>query len=190
MEAAQGRAAGRALLPRRVHAAGADRRHRLPEQGRHLRSPVQGFVGDDAHDRGRSQAPGRQDRLHLGAAHLGLRDDPSPARAHDRAGRRDLARRHTLDQLPSQDFLLPVQVLSRLFRGKMLAMLLAAHDAGRLQFFGDHAHLADKAAFKAYLEPLYGPSGTSMASGRSPGPSRCWPIWPATPTGSRSPTAG
>jgi hypothetical protein len=37
----------------------------------------------------------------------------------------------------------------------MLQMLLAAHDAGRLQFFGDHAHLADKAAFKAFLAPLH-----------------------------------
>ena len=33
-------------------------------------------------------------------------------------------------------------------------MLVAAHDAGRLQFFGEHARLADKAAFKAYLAPL------------------------------------
>src|SRR5277367_5145828 len=33
--------------------------------------------------------------------------------------------------------------------------LLAAHDAGRLQFFGDYAHLASKAAFKAYLAPLH-----------------------------------
>ena len=55
----------------------------------------------------------------------------------------------------TEDFLLPVPVLSRMFRGKMLAMLKAAHDAGRLQFFGGHAGLADKAAFKAWLEPLY-----------------------------------
>ena len=55
----------------------------------------------------------------------------------------------------AEDYLLPVPVLSRLFRGKMLAMLKAAHAAGRLQFFADHAHLADKAAFKAWLEPLY-----------------------------------
>jgi hypothetical protein len=33
--------------------------------------------------------------------------------------------------------------------------LKAAHDAGRLEFFGPHAGLADKAAFKAWLEPLY-----------------------------------
>jgi hypothetical protein len=29
-------------------------------------------------------------------------DDPSPARAHDRTGWRDIARRHTVDRLPSQ----------------------------------------------------------------------------------------
>jgi Putative transposase len=33
-------------------------------------------------------------------------------------------------------------------------MLVAAHDAGQLQFFGDHVRLADKAAFDAYLTPL------------------------------------
>jgi hypothetical protein len=55
----------------------------------------------------------------------------------------------------SEHYLLPVPVLSRLFRGKMLAMLKMAHDAGRLQFFGSHADLADKGAFKAFLEPLY-----------------------------------
>ena len=33
-------------------------------------------------------------------------------------------------------------------------MLVAAHHAGRLKFFGDHVRLADKAAFKAYLTPL------------------------------------
>jgi hypothetical protein len=56
----------------------------------------------------------------------------------------------------SEDYLLPVPVLSQLFRGKMLAMLKAAHEAGHLQFFGPHAELADRRAFKAWLEPLYG----------------------------------
>ena len=55
----------------------------------------------------------------------------------------------------SEDYLLPVPVLAKMFRGKMLAMLKAAHDAGRLQFFGPHAGLADKTAFKSWLEPLY-----------------------------------
>lgn len=55
----------------------------------------------------------------------------------------------------SEDYLLPVPVLASMFRGKMLAMLKTVHQAGRLQFFGPHAGLADKAAFKAWLEPLY-----------------------------------
>jgi hypothetical protein len=53
------------------------------------------------------------------------------------------------------NYLLPVKVLSRLFRHLTLEMLLAAHDTGRLQFFGDHAHFTDKTAFKAYLAPLH-----------------------------------
>src|SRR5262249_53746217 len=36
-------------------------------------------------------------------------------------------------------FFLPVRVLSRLFRRLFLEQLAAAHDAGRLRFFGDHA---------------------------------------------------
>jgi hypothetical protein len=50
-------------------------------------------------------------------------------------------------------FFLPVRVLSRLFRRLFLTMLLAAHKAGRLQFFADHA-LAGAQAFAAYLAPL------------------------------------
>ena len=76
------------------------------------------------HDCGRPQASGRSHRHHLGAAHLGLGDDPSSARAHDRAGWWDIARRHALDRLPSK-LLLPVKVLSRLFRRLMLEKLLA-----------------------------------------------------------------
>ena len=53
------------------------------------------------------------------------------------------------------DYLVPVEVLSSLFRGRMLGMLINAHHAGRLQFFGNYKHLAAKAAFKAYLGPLW-----------------------------------
>ena len=52
------------------------------------------------------------------------------------------------------NFFLPVKVLSRLFRGLFLAKLAPAHQAGRLKFFGGHAHLDDARAFKAYLAPL------------------------------------
>jgi hypothetical protein len=47
-----------------------------------------------------------------------------------------------------------VNVLARLFRGKMLAMLMHAHDAGQLKFFNTHAGLADKRTFKRFLAPL------------------------------------
>ena len=51
-------------------------------------------------------------------------------------------------------FILPVHVLSELFRGLMLAKLVAAHAAGKLQFFGKHAYLANFRAFAAFLAPL------------------------------------
>ena len=51
-------------------------------------------------------------------------------------------------------FFLPVRVLSRLFRRLFLEMLAVAHEADRLMFFGDHAALADRATFAAFLAPL------------------------------------
>jgi len=51
-------------------------------------------------------------------------------------------------------FLVPVRALSRLFRGRLLAMLAEAHAQDRLTFFGEHAALADKRAFKRFLAPL------------------------------------
>jgi hypothetical protein len=53
-----------------------------------------------------------------------------------------------------QAFFLPVRVLSRLFRGLFLKMLVEAHEANRLKFFGAHAHLADRKSFTAFLAPL------------------------------------
>jgi hypothetical protein len=52
-------------------------------------------------------------------------------------------------------FFLPVRVLSRLFRRLFLEKLLAAFDAGQLQFFGAHADLAARDAFSAFLAPLH-----------------------------------
>jgi Putative transposase len=51
-------------------------------------------------------------------------------------------------------FFLPVRVLSRLFRRRWLEELLRLHEAGKPQFFGEHAGLADPTAFKAWLAPL------------------------------------
>jgi len=47
-----------------------------------------------------------------------------------------------------------VRVLSKLFRRLMLTKLAAAHAAGKLQFFGAHAHLAAAKAFAAFLARL------------------------------------
>ena len=51
-------------------------------------------------------------------------------------------------------YLLPVPVLSRLFRRLFLEKLIAAHHAGRLRFFGQHVALAQRKAFATYLAPL------------------------------------
>jgi hypothetical protein len=51
-------------------------------------------------------------------------------------------------------FLLPVRVLSRLFRRLFLSGLADAHAAGRLAFFGDLDGLRDRTAFDAHLAPL------------------------------------
>jgi len=53
-----------------------------------------------------------------------------------------------------QGFFLPVRVLSRLYRRLFLEKLKAAHRAGKLRFFGDLKHLADRSAFDAALAPL------------------------------------
>ncbi len=50
-------------------------------------------------------------------------------------------------------FFLPVRVLSRLFRRLLLKHLSAAHQAGRLAFFGQLQHLTEAGAFAAYLAP-------------------------------------
>ena len=51
-------------------------------------------------------------------------------------------------------FFLPVRVLSRLFRRRFLEELLRVHQAGKLQFFGVHADLADAKAFAHWMAPL------------------------------------
>jgi hypothetical protein len=48
-----------------------------------------------------------------------------------------------------------VRVLSKLFRRIFLEKLGAAHEAGRLAFFGDHSALSGADAFAAYLAPLH-----------------------------------
>jgi hypothetical protein len=51
-------------------------------------------------------------------------------------------------------FLVHFRVLSRLFRRLFLEKLAKAHDDGRLNFYGRHAGLSDRARFDAFLRPL------------------------------------
>jgi len=50
-------------------------------------------------------------------------------------------------------FLLPVKVLSRLYRGLFLSQLGAAHHEGKLTFHGELARLTNGEAFRQYLGP-------------------------------------
>jgi len=56
-------------------------------------------------------------------------------------------------------FFLSVRVLSRLFRRLLLEQLLAAHQAGHLQFFGDHSDLSERRATR-----IVSPSPTAGSS--------------------------
>jgi hypothetical protein len=53
-------------------------------------------------------------------------------------------------------FFLPVRVLSRVFRGKYLALLRQAQAAGNLGFYGDEARLTEPVAFAAWVAEQYG----------------------------------
>ena len=52
-------------------------------------------------------------------------------------------------------FFLPVKVLSRVFRGKLLAGLRTAYERGALAWTGGLAHLAHPQQFSRFLAPLY-----------------------------------
>jgi len=53
-------------------------------------------------------------------------------------------------------FLFPIEVMRRLFRGKLLAGLALARERGQLKFDGPCAHLADPLAFATLKDDLYG----------------------------------
>ena len=111
----------------------------------------------------RPQAPRRPHRAHRRTAHLGIGTHPPSARPYHRTRRRLLAqacpgagRGPALDCLPARLSLCPcgcshgcsaVCSWSRVF----LERLIAAYQAGRLEFFADQAALAEPAVFKTHL---------------------------------------
>ncbi len=62
---------------------------------------------------------------------------------------------HTHWIKPRYDFFLPVEVLSRVFRGKFHEALKRAFHDGKLNFHGDLKFLAQPKTFAAWLRPLF-----------------------------------
>jgi hypothetical protein len=69
-------------------------------------------------------------------------------------------------------FFLPVRVLSRVFRGKYLALLRQAYAAGKLTFSGRLASLAVPTSFAMFLQPLYATDWVVYAKPPFGGPQR------------------
>jgi hypothetical protein len=67
-------------------------------------------------------------------------------------------------------FFLPVRVLSRVFRGKYLALLRQAQAAGTLRWHGELAGLAEPTAFAAWLRQQYEPEWVVYAKPPFGGP--------------------
>ena len=88
-------------------------------------------------------------------------------------------------------FLVHVNVLARLFRDKMLAMLMDAYDAGDLKFFNSHAGLTDKRRSSAFSPRCAKSNGRSIAGHRSGGRGGAALSLPLYPPGRhREPPAG
>jgi Transposase zinc-binding domain/Putative transposase len=85
------------------------------------------------------------------------------------------------------DFILPVEVLSCLFRGLFLAKLVAAHRAGRLKFFGVHAGLDNIRAFKAHQRRCAARHSRRFSPGSTPAcaDQQDWPVIPPQSARSR-----
>ena len=130
----------------------------------------------------------RPHRLHVGAAHVGLGADAPSAYAFRGAGS-GLSTDSSKWIACRPDYLLCVEVLSALFRRLFLEMLVAAHEAGRLQFFGSHVGLADRAAFDAYIAPLRKIDWVVYAKEPFAGPEQVLRFCRAIRTASRSPIA-
>lgn len=132
----------RPLLPYGLHSAGGDRRHRLSEQGRDFydllfKASAETVIAIAADPKHLGARIGVTSVLHTWGSALTHHPHVHmivPGGGVSLDGRSWVACR--------PGFFLPVRVLSRLFRRLFLEKLVAAHAAGRLQFFGASAALA------------------------------------------------
>ena len=147
----RGGTAARRVLPRRLHPPGGARPDRLAEPAGGLRPAVPGRRRDLAADRRRSRSTSGPRSASWPSCTPGARTSSttptstasSPAAGSSPDGSRWVACR--------PGFFLPVRVLSRVFRGKFLALLRAAFDRGKLSFHGKLAALADPGEFQRRL---------------------------------------
>jgi Putative transposase len=89
-----------------------------------------------------------------------------------------------------QGFLLPVRVLSKLFRRLFMTGLRELHAAGKLAFFGPAQDLRDRRAFVRHVAPLRTKKWVVYAKPPFAGPRAVLAYLPVTPTKSRAQTAG
>jgi Putative transposase len=145
-------AVARPVLSRRGHAAKQAARHRLAEQARGLRPPdcdPGAALAIAANPRRLGARIGITAVLHTWGSTLTHHPHVHmivPGGGISLDGSRWVACR--------SDFLVHVNLLARLFSGKMLGMLTDAHDAGQLTVFNAHAGLSDKTTFKRFIAPL------------------------------------
>lgn len=78
-----------------------------------------------------------------------------------------------MGELPT-GFFLPVKVLSRVFRGKLLAFVREAYQAGQLPCTGGLARLAQPAPFSAWQKDLYGREWNVYCKPPCGGAERVW----------------
>ena len=87
-------------------------------------------------------------------------------------------------------FLLPVKVLSRVFRGKFVAGLRRLFAHGQLASLVTASSLLKASASPVSCASFIGKTGSSMPSRLLAAPRTCCTIWLATPTAWPSPTTG
>jgi len=147
----RGRIAAHPILPCGLHLAGGDRRHRLSEQGVIYDLLFNASAEDADHHRRRSQTPGRADRRDFRAAYMG-----SALTHHPHV--------HMIVRAAVFPWTSERAVCSRASSctcarsrgcpaGCFWKRLVAAHAAGRLQFFARTPNSADRVAFAKYLAP-------------------------------------
>ena len=168
--AERSRTAAGAVLPRRLHAAGADRRDRLPEQGRRLCHPVHGGRRDAAHDRRQSHAISAPRSASSPSCTPGARpcSITRTSTASCRAAGSPLDGTRWIACRPG--FFLPVRVLSRLFR-RLFSRTPARTPSTPADsaFFGDAREPRRARRLRRHLGRCDASTGSSMPSGPSAG---------------------